>query len=47
MNTTHNGRAVQILARDTDPTCLVWIYYIDEPDTDAFVPAADLVEVSA
>lgn len=47
MKTTHNGRTIEILARDTDPTCLVWIYYTDEPDTDAFVPANEIVEVAA
>lgn len=47
MSTTHNGRPVQILGRDSDPTCAVWIYYIDEPDTDAFVPANEIVEVTA
>lgn len=40
---TYKGREVRVLARDTDPTCLVWISFIDEPDTDAMVSAAELV----
>lgn len=44
---THNGHPVRILDRDSDPTCLVWVYYINHPDTDAFVPASELVEVTA
>lgn len=44
---THKGHPVGILQRDSDPTCLVWVYYIDDPDTDAFVSASELAEVSS
>jgi hypothetical protein len=40
------GERVQVLAIDSDPTCLVWIAF---PNTDryAFVSRAELVEVAA
>lgn len=44
MTTTHRGRPVRVLARDTDPTCHVWIAFLDDPDRDAFVPAHELTE---
>lgn len=47
MATTYQGRPVQVLARDTDPTCAVWIHFLDDPDHDAFVPPTELVEVHA
>jgi len=47
MATTYQGRPVQVLARDTDPTCAVWVYFLDDPDHDTFVPAHELVQVPA
>ena len=41
---TYKGRPVSIIGGDTDPESTVWIYYTDEPDTDMFVRATDLVE---
>jgi len=41
--TTYQGRPVRILASDPDPSALVWICFVDDPDTGAFVERAELV----
>ena len=33
---------VKILSADTDPRCAVWIYYVSNPDHDAFVLPSEL-----
>lgn len=38
-----NGRAVRIISQDTEPSCYVWIVYLDNPDQDDFVLASDLI----
>jgi hypothetical protein len=46
--TEYQGQQVRVLARDTDPTCLVWICFVNDPDRDAFVsPEALSVKVVA
>lgn len=40
---TYLGRPVRILASDPDPSALVWICFVDDPDTGAFVERSDLV----
>lgn len=42
--TTYKNQPVRVLSRDSDPSCLVWISFIDQPDQDAMVPANELVE---
>jgi len=37
-----SGKKVRVLAADSDPTALVWIAFVDEPDRDDFVPRSDL-----
>jgi hypothetical protein len=39
------GERVQVLAIDSDPTCLVWIAF-PNTDRDAFVSRADLAGVA-
>ena len=48
MTLTYLGRPVRLVTRpDSDPTCLVWIVYVDDPETEAWVSQSDLVEVSS
>lgn len=44
----HAGQEVKILAADTDPRASVWVYYVANPDHDAFVLPSELTsEVAA
>jgi len=39
---TPTGRKVQVLSMDSDPSCLVWVFFCDNPEQDAFVPRTEL-----
>lgn len=41
--TYYQGRPVRILAMDPDPSALVWICFVDDPDAGAFVERSELV----
>tara|TARA_R110000772_G_scaffold203982_6_gene314163 strand:- start:3178 stop:3306 length:129 start_codon:yes stop_codon:yes gene_type:complete len=40
---TFQNEPIIILDQDSDPSCLVWICFVNDPDRDAFVKPADIV----
>jgi len=40
---TFQNEPIVILSEDSDPSCLVHIYFVNDPDRDAFVNPADIV----
>ncbi len=39
---TYQGRAIRIVAWDSDPTCDVWVVFEDDPDHGEMVPASEI-----
>ena len=42
--TTYNGKEIRVLGRDNDPSALVWICFVGNPDQDLFVSASELMK---
>jgi hypothetical protein len=42
-NMTYQNEPIIILDEDADPSCLVWISFLNDPDRDAFVNASEIV----
>jgi hypothetical protein len=41
---TYQGKEVRILGRDSDPSAMVWICFVGNPDYEVFVSASELLE---